>query len=301
MATLHHPVLIQPSPVQFRNITVFTDLSFVSKLALRYAAVFARQFGAKISLVNSVPIAVPSLGAVDVPVIYMPAIEETESRLRSKQLTEELERSWMRGLDAESVVCRFGLKDYLRDQQDVDMVVLGTSGKRGAEKMLFGSTAEEIFRWSRVPVLTIGPSCRWPEGKAIQRVLYVTDFSPKAEKAFDHALVIAAQFSAELMMLHVVESGGSQTERTMALVDPMERLQTMVPDLLRLTHKPHLLVSFGVAAETIPEEASRWQADLIVMGARGASAMSHPISHFAGGVAYKVAAQGHCPVLTVRH
>lgn len=301
MATLHHPVLMRPSPVRVKSLAVFTDFSFVSKMALRYAAMFARQFGAKISLINSLPIAVPSLGVVDVPVIYVPAIDESESRLRSEQLNKELEHAWLRGLQAESVVWRSGLKDYVREQQDVDMVVLGTSAKTRVEKAFLGSTAEEIFRWSPVPVVTIGPWCKWPEGKPIQRVLYVTDFSAKAEKAFDHALVIAAQFSAELMMLHVVESSGSLEDRAMALVDPMSKLQAMVPDLLRLAHQPHLLVSFGSPAETVLDEASRWPADLIVMGARGAGAMSSAISHFAGGVAYKVAAQAECPVLTVRH
>ena len=304
MATVHHPVFSQPTPVQLKSLAVFTDFSSVSKLALRYAALLARRFQAKISLVNSLPFPIPSyaMGVTDASIGYMAQVDEDECNARGSQLEAELSPSWLQGIDSARLVWRGGIKQYITEHPDLDLVVLGTSGKARGEKAFIGSTAEEIFRWSRVPVLTVGPECVWPE-EIPKRILYVTDFSKGAEKAFDYALLLTEKLGCELVMLHVVEGdeGTPSYERTLASVTPMDGLQNMVPDLVQLAHKPELIVSFGPAAETILREAQERNVDLIVMGARGAGVLSEPVSHFGGGVAYKVATHAKHPVLTVRH
>lgn len=40
--------------------------------------------------------------------------------------------------------------------KDIDLVVLGTHGRRGLRKLVLGSVAEEVFRLAPCPVLTVG-------------------------------------------------------------------------------------------------------------------------------------------------
>ena len=40
---------------------------------------------------------------------------------------------------------------------DIDLIVIGTGGRKGLEKLLLGSVAEEVFRNAECPVLTVGP------------------------------------------------------------------------------------------------------------------------------------------------
>jgi hypothetical protein len=67
-------------------------------------------------------------------------------------------------------------------EEDIDLVILGTHGRTGVEKLILGSAAEEIFRRSPVPVLTIGPGVPRSvhNGARFHRVLFATDFSPES-------------------------------------------------------------------------------------------------------------------------
>src|SRR5438477_11765952 len=88
---------------------------------------------------------------------------------------------------------------------EVDMVILGTHGRTGAMKLLLGSVAEEIFRRSRVPVLTIGPSVQKGAhgGGQFHRVMLATDFTPEATGAAPYAISMAQEHQARLLLLTV--------------------------------------------------------------------------------------------------
>jgi hypothetical protein len=43
------------------------------------------------------------------------------------------------------------------EKQAIDLIVMGTHGRRGAKQLLLGSTAEEILRWAKTPLLMVGP------------------------------------------------------------------------------------------------------------------------------------------------
>ena len=161
-----------------------------------------------------------------------------------------------------------------------------------------------IFRSSAVPVLTVGPQCD-PSGRgeiALDTVLYATDFSAGADAALSYALSIAREHGAKLVLLHVEESNDMpfSFDRAMASAEPLEKLRHLVPDGIYLRHKPVYVVGFGAPDALILEEARNREANIIVVGARGAGAFSGAVSHFGGGTAYKVAANADCPVLTVR-
>jgi nucleotide-binding universal stress UspA family protein len=81
----------------------------------------------------------------------------------------------------------------------------------------------------------------------------------------------------------------------------LEKLQRLVSEDMGYGVKSRCIVGVGTPASTvILEQARDANADLVIMGARGAGAFSTVISHFSGGTAYKVAAQSGCPVLTIR-
>ena len=43
------------------------------------------------------------------------------------------------------------------ESENIDLVIMGTHGRKGLEHALFGSVAENVVKRSRVPVLTINP------------------------------------------------------------------------------------------------------------------------------------------------
>ncbi|XBH11740.1 universal stress protein [Edaphobacter paludis] len=264
---------------------------------MRYAAVFARTYGAGIVLAHAY---IPPTSAFADPEISLAceAMEDLRHRLENR-LLKETQAAFLHDIKCTTLLRVGGSKDLLDDLSNADLIVVGTSGETGLEKAALGSVAETIFRSSRIPVLTVGPHCRCGgEGEAvIKTVLYATDFSPGATIALPYALSIAKEHQAELILLYVKDDNDVpfSFERTMASEEPLEKLHQLTP-----ANKTTCIVGFGRSDAVILAEAKNRGANLIVIGARGVGAFASVVSHFGGGTAYKVAASADCPVFTIR-
>ena len=179
----------------------------------------------------------------------------------------------------------------------IDLLVIGTQGHRGVKRMLLGSVAEELFRQSPCPVLIVPP--RAGEHAGVGRILYPTDFSKQSLQVAPHALSLARQYRAKLILLHVVQGAAVHT------LDELARQREQVKTRIRrsvlgeanLEQQPAVEVEFGDPARKISKAAAEWQSDLIVLGVRRAKST---VAHLAEGTAYQVVRQAPCPVLTIR-
>ncbi len=143
--------------MEIRRILFATDFSEGSSHALPYAADIARQYDAKLFLVHVIYDVAKSAGW------YVPhvSIDEIYHDME-KSATAELEKSFvdeMRGLrDVEHVVLKgipYEEISKFAVEKKIDLVVLGTHGRRGIDRMLFGSTAEQVVRNAPCPVLSV--------------------------------------------------------------------------------------------------------------------------------------------------
>jgi nucleotide-binding universal stress UspA family protein len=300
MATAHQPA--RRTDLKIKSIAVLTDFSQNADTALRYAAVFARVHGANLVLAHAYLPPSCAYTAPDAAFVYQ-SFDDRREDLENR-LLEETEGVYLRDIKCTALVRMGGPWDLLEDLRGVDLIVVGTSGKSGGAKAVLGSTAEAIFRASTIPVLTVGPRCRRSDAgeTALGTVLYPTDLSAGAAIALPYAVSIANEHNAELVFLHVIEDKdvAFSFERAMASAEPLERLRKLIPDDADLKHKPKCLIDFGTPAGVILKEAIKDHAQLIVMGARGAGTLASIVCRFGGGTAYSVAANAHCPVLTIR-
>jgi nucleotide-binding universal stress UspA family protein len=183
--------------------------------------------------------------------------------------------------------------------------VLGTHGRTGAQKLLLGSVAEEVFRRSYVPVLTIGP---WAHGGAhnaarFRGVLFPTDFTPESLVAAPYALSMAQENQARLILLHVMkEPEKPLTEEAAqdAVSNVVRKLHEVVPAAAELWCRPEAVVQTGNPAEKILQTAKDHGADLIVLGLRDAKGHLGAATHLGRATAHKVVAHAACAVLTAR-
>jgi nucleotide-binding universal stress UspA family protein len=143
--------------MEIRRILFATDFSEGSSHALPYAADIARQYDAKLFLVHVIYDVAKSAGW------YVPhvSIDEIYHDME-KSAMAELEKSFvdeMRGLrDVEHVVLKgipYEEISKFAVEKKIDLVVLGTHGRRGIDRMLFGSTAEQVVRNAPCPVLSV--------------------------------------------------------------------------------------------------------------------------------------------------
>ncbi len=141
-----------------------------------------------------------------------------------------------------------------------------------------------------------------------RRILWPTDFSELAKDALPHAMAVAADSGAEIVLLHVFtppppysmpEIAGDlwaelmQKQRA-AAEEELHRLAEQVkgPKLRTRT-----VLAEGVPFDQILQAAERLQCDLIVMATHGHTGLAHAII---GSVAENVVRRAPCPVLTVR-
>src|SRR5271155_5727267 len=185
--------------ITLKNILYLTDFSEPSEAALPFATTLGRGYGAT---VHALHVLIPAATAYMAPDLSAAAIEATEEIAQREMQRIESQLSGLRhetiveiGIGVWPAVER-AIKDY-----KIDLVVLGTHGRTGVEKFLLGSVAEEIFRLSPVPVLTIGPNVRSSvhNGARFHRVLFATDFTPESVAAAPYAVSLAQENQARLL------------------------------------------------------------------------------------------------------
>jgi len=289
--------------VTLRNILYLTDFSEPSEAALPFAASIAREYGAK---VHAYHVLIPAAYTYTTPELTAAALEgQEDAALANMQRVG----AYLGSLSHETVVERGtgiwpslegAIKDYA-----IDLIVLGTHGRTGAQKLLMGSVAEEVFRRSHVPVLTIGPSERRGahRGARFHHVLFATDFTDESLAAAPYALSMAQENEARLTLLYVMrEPEKKPFDKAVedAISSALFRLHEIVPQTAESWCKPEAVVEFGNAADQILKTAKERGADLIVLGVRGSRGVPGAATHLERATAHKIVVHAECPVLTVR-
>ena len=289
--------------ITVKNVLFLTDFSEPSEAALPLAFATAREYGAT---VHALHVLVPQATTYMSPDTTMAAIDAQEEcatadmqRVESQLAGVAHEVRVVRGVDVWAPV------EQAIESCHADLIVLGTHGRAGAQKMILGSVAEEVFRRSPVPVLTVGPRARdGMHGAArFHRVLHATDFSTEARAAAPYAVSLAQENQAHLILLHVMDGRRNQAGpggTGMSIAVAMHELLELIPGDAELWCRPEPVVQYGQVADRILEEAKGRHADLIVLGVRGAAGHLRAATHFRRSVAYQVVANARCPVLTVR-
>ena len=288
--------------VTFRSILFLTDFSEPSEVAIPFVSALAREHGAKafaLHVLSPRTLAYASAESAATIAGLEEGAEKEMERLDSQLSSVDHETMIVGGASVWSTV-----EKVLRDGQ-MDLVIVGTHGRTGAMKLLLGSVAEEIFRRSSVPVLTIGPWVRKGihGGGQFHRVLLATDFTPEAQVAAPYAVSIAEEHQAKLILLHVMRNPDPKaTSRNTqdSVANVMHELYEIIPEEAELWCRPEATVRYGNPIDRILEAAEEHQADLIVLGVRDAAGHLGAVTHLERTTAHKVVVRARCPVLTVR-
>src|SRR5215467_13709049 len=216
--------------VQIKNIVFATDFSDVAAAALPFAGQIAKKFGANLFAVHA---KAPANYALPSTEVWPAAVTELEEG--RVELTRNLYNRYP-SVESEVLIGEGGISEVIEavaGEKKADLIVLGTSGRRGIGKFILGSIAEEILRRARCPVLTVGPHLEMEprEEVSFKRVVYATNFSESSPSAAAYAVALAEEYGAHLTLAHVIEH-----PRTGELVCPhelewaaMERLRNLVP------------------------------------------------------------------------
>ena len=291
------PVLLSiPQAIQLERILYATDFSRASERALPIVSALARHYGSQVFLAHvwaNKPYPIPNVGSVQYS-------DEKEARglmldlllrpeLQNLQTTVELEP----GDPVERI------KEYVQ-RHCIDLVIIGTHGRKGMPHTMMGSVAEDLFRTLKCAVLTIGPNleARFNLANTIKNILFPTDLSPESRAVFPYLASVAAEFGSEIVLLHVlpVETGSNPDARKLA--EPLrQEMEQLFASQISHKCKAKYVLEFGEVSSTILTAADNYKSDLIGMGIRERNEL---IPHLRTTAAYRVVIGAGCPVLTVR-
>ena len=286
--------------IALKRLLFATDFSACSNTALPYALAMAHLYNAKLYAAH---VLTPSSYLLFASPESWPAIleaEEQKQQLNAARLEEHLQGLPHQVLspvgDIADVIFR------LVHEHEIDMLILGTHGRKGIQKLLMGSVAEKIFRQASVPVLIVGPNVPVRTSVTrLNRIVFATDFSEESLSAFPHALSLAQEHKAHLSILHVLgQSNAGTVDFEPDNCFALRRMKELVPPESSLYLAPHYAVEFGNAPEQIVKFASENGTNLIILGVRAPQKSVESITHFSNTTAQQIVAHANCPVLTVR-
>lgn len=312
MSTMTHPSSppLDISAVRIRRILCPVDFSRFSENALRHAAALAKWYGAELQAlhVTSIPSGVaafPPFGA-SVP-LEPPDPESVLEELRA--FVRPIEDSFVSVKEtlAEGGVVAAILEAAAR--LPADLIVMGTHGRSGFERLLLGSATERVLRQAPCPVLTVPAGDTQPAGALLfGTIVCPVDFSSTSRTALRTAASLAAVSLSHLTVLYALErlpEGAEHAfvprpaarERELLEKRAREDLHAFVVQAGEIVPCPEEVVATGRAHRAILSAAKERDAGLVVMGVQGRSAFDLALL---GSTTNQVVREASCPVLTLR-
>ena len=295
---------------QIDRILCPVDLSDVSRQAIDHAVLMARWYKARITALHVTnPIVVPS---TDFAVVgYGPAVALTDEEIQEAREQVVAYFSAAKLIDVDVLIDSGHPANRILERAaslPADLIVIGTHGTGGFERLVLGSVTEKVLRRATCPVMTVPPRAQTTSQLPFKRLLCPVDFSDSSLAALECAVSLAQEGDAQLTILHVFEwsvDGEPLPNRPFAVPeyrreveqDFAKRLQALVPDSVSTYCRPATRIAHGKAYREILAGATRDGADLIVMGAHGGNALDAMLF---GSTTNQVVRRATCPVLTLR-
>jgi len=293
MTSLLKPGWSKPSTILFA-----TEIP-ANERAYAFALAQAVEFGAKLILFHAYDTLVVAASESSGIRYYDYA---AAAKIEAEQLEPIAERIRCAGVECEAVV-RPGLAvDQILaflQEREIDRIVMGTHSPGPIGKLLVGSVAEAVLRSAKVPVCIIGPEV--VDGKyrnfETRTILCGVSLHESSRVVAAFAAELAAEQHARLILQHVIRAQDRKEALAGRSVDELEaEVVSLVPEELQDRVTAQSIVVPGDPTEEVLYQGRAQQADLIVLGAQGASAFAAVARQ---GVVYKVLAHSHCPVMTL--
>lgn len=293
--------------IAIRTILCPIDFSEYSRRALDHAVTIARWYESTITALHVCPI---------VPVAAYAAREQLMA-----EVTRFVEAENAPGVPIEIMIGEGDVANEILRQANAlgaDLLVIGTHGRSGFDRLVLGSATEKVLRKADCPVLSVPrrvPDAVPAAPTLFKRILCPVDFSDCSLNALHYAMSLAQEADARLTVLHAMvyhleEEAPEMYETLIAdrhLSVPefrsrceehsRERLAAAVPDAVRAYCIVETMLATGKPYREILRVAGEQQADLIVMGVQGRGAAD---LMFFGSTTQHVVRQATCPVLTLR-
>ncbi len=316
---------------KIRKILVPTDFSDNASKAYSHAQQIARRYDAKVDYIHVIPSfryfgeSLKQLGApLDMEKDVYPHAQKQASQ-KINELMENYVQPENKGASFVKIAPKpsKAISEHAT-KNEYDLIVMAAKGQHNSD-FLQGSITEKVIRYSKVPVLHTDK----PAIENIKNILVPTDGSQASLQALPMAISIALKHGASIILYHVLELHGSQTEnfKKNTHKTEAENIRDVIYDAIdeffkkfwnqaklnrsdsfdgqimigegdsTMTVNINTVIEKRISAHNAITEYSDEHADLIIMATHGRSGLSHLLL---GSTAEKVVQYSTIPAVTVR-
>ncbi len=144
----------------YENILIPVDGSEVSNLAAEQGFLLASKLGSKVTLLYALDITILTIPDPEAAMANVEAMREAFQEHADKLMTTLKQKAALHGIQPEMLVKEGDVHDEIisvAKERGVDLIVMGTHGRRGLNRLLLGSVAESVARRAHCAVLLIRP------------------------------------------------------------------------------------------------------------------------------------------------
>jgi len=297
------------------NILLPTDFSACADHALTHAVEAADRFGARLHLLHVVNELDPDwYGITDAQdrAVKLREQIQAEAEERLQKLAPEKDHDFDTTV---SLQLSFDVADSIHEyveERNIDLVVMGTHGRKGLDRLMLGNVANKIVRHAPCPVMTVREEVPWTdeeEDVTYQDVLAPTDFSDHSKDALRAAKTFASAYQARLHLLFVAEQRTVPTFSDTGIpgvgvveMDPeiVKNAERALEQLDKNVGGPEVESAYHVREGNVSRDVVDFSetrgVDLIVMATRGLTGVSR---FLLGSNTERVVRVAPCPVLTI--
>lgn len=278
-----------------KKILVPIDFSQHSKNAMRIAAAIAAKHGAQLELLHTNVTAVYSapLSEYASATLYTEDqnYDDSASRLLERAKHELMDDPAFAKLKIETRVEEGYLHSCIRnvaEEDDVDLVVMGTKGATGVNEFLVGSNTEKVIRTAPCPVLAV------PDGVEkfdLKTVLLPSTLKDDQKGIFQYLAVWQKVFGFNVKVLYLNNPAGFPTDGS------AEAAKNRLAESVGLS-KLEVIMAMGSFFEdsTILSVADQYDVDMIAMATHQRQGLSHVLF---GSITEDTVNHSNIPVLAV--
>jgi nucleotide-binding universal stress UspA family protein len=182
-----------------KNIIYPTDFSDTAKIALPYALELARKTGAAVHIIH----------AIEEPYDFAPMVQDVKKEVNRKvevllrDMVEDIRKEQKyQEVDIQTHIktgrSRYAIMDEARNLP-ADLIVMGTKGRTGLEKIFLGSTAAELIQHTSTPVWAIPEEASYAD---IEQIFFATDYNEGDLEALQYVAGLAQLIEAKITVFH---------------------------------------------------------------------------------------------------
>lgn len=273
-----------------------TDLSEASVNSVPLATTLARLHGADLHLIHVHLLHAPEAADEGVPFpgeeAARAALEGSAGIVQWNQIVHRI----VRGINAAPTILEYA------DEHDVDLIVMGSHGRRGFRRFVLGSVTAEVVRHASCPVLVVRHEPDAPPPRDVNQVIVPVDFSAATDGALAVASELAGTLDVPIELLHAVEPiPYVQMAYPIAVDDGefrahAERRLDELANRMSSSHDIRRTIVVDTVEGAVAGAAERITEPLVVMASHGHSGLTRALL---GSTTERLLRRAPCPVLVV--